>query len=370
MLLHKITRQWFCSSSTFPPRLKQAVLLVLVIHTYFVMQLDANFPSPYPTEDPVLGLIGNTPMIPYPDAAISNLFCKLETENPTRSMKDRIAMGIFSEALVDDAYDRVIEASSGNTAGSVAMAARRFGVDCHLTCPASTSPHKIGYMRAFGAQVHLCPDVESDHPDHYRNTARRMAGEMDGAFLIDQYRNLSNPGVHRRWTGPEIWEQAGPEMTHLVCAMGTGGTMSGSARAVKEKAAETGTEVATVGVDATRSNISTAFDGQAPVEYDSAVEGLGKGSELPTMWFDAIDEVRDVDDEQAFHIARQAAQEHGFLVGPSAGAALSVGLDIAHEQPDARIVVVICDGGEQYFDTLFAPNMETNQAPSTQSQTA
>jgi cystathionine beta-synthase/cysteine synthase A len=323
------------------------------------MQLDASFPSPYPTDDPILGLIGNTPMIPYPDSDDPALFCKLETENPTRSMKDRVALGILSEALADDAYDRVVEASSGNTAGAVALVARRLGAECHLTCPETTSPHKIGYMRAFGAQVHLCPSVGSDHPDHYRNTARRMAGEMDGAFIVDQYRNLSNPGVHRRWTGPEIWAQAGPEMTHLVCAMGTGGIMSGSARAVKEKAAAAGTDVTTVGVDATRSNISTAFYGQDPVEYDTAVEGLGKGFELPTMWFDSIDEIRDVDDERAFRVARRAAQEHGFLVGPSAGAALAVGRDIAREQPDARVVVIVCDGGEQYFETLFAPTAET-----------
>ena len=319
------------------------------------MQLDATIPSPYPTDDPILGLIGDTPMIRYPGDEVPNLFCKLETENPTRSMKDRVAMGVLSEALADGTYDRVVEASSGNTAGAVALVARRLGVECHLTCPTSTSAHKIGYMRAFGAQVHLCPSVDSDHPDHYRNAARRMAGEMDGAFMIDQYRNLSNPGVHQRWTGPEIWAQAGPEMTHLVCAMGTGGVMSGSARAVKQKAAEAGTDVTTVGVDATRSNISTAFYGQDPVAYDTAVEGLGKGFELPTMWFDAIDEMRDVDDERAFRVARRAAQEHGFLVGPSAGAALAVGRDIAREQPDARVVVIVCDGGEQYFETLFAP---------------
>ena len=129
--------------------------------------------------------------------------------------------------------------------------------------------------------------------------------------------------------------------------------MSGSARAVKQKAAEAGTTITTVGVDATQSNISTAFYGRDPVPYDTSVEGLGKGKQLPTMWFDDIDEMRDVDDDRAFAQARTAAQEHGFLIGPSAGAALSIGLDIARDNPDARVVVVICDGGEQYFDTLF-----------------
>jgi cysteine synthase len=334
------------------------------------MNLDATYPSPFPTSDPILGLIGNTPMIPYPGDDAPNLFCKLETENPTRSMKDRIAMGILSDALAGAEtngrdVDTVVEASSGNTAGSIALVSRRLGAECHVTCPETTSAHKIGYMRAYGANVHLCPSVGSDHPDHYRQTARRLADEMDGAFLVDQYHNLSNPGVHARWTGPEIWKQAGPEMTHLVCAMGTGGIMSGTARAVKEKAEAAGTEVRTVGVDATDSNISTAFYGEDPVPYDTSVEGLGKGFELPTMWFDVIDEMRDVDDERAFHIARRSAQEYGFLVGPSAGAALAVGLDIARENPDARVVTIICDGGEQYFDTLFAPDADASEADAT-----
>lgn len=321
------------------------------------MDLTAAFPSPFPTDDPVLGLIGNTPMIPYPGTEVDNLFCKLETENPTRSMKDRVALGILSEALADGDYDRVVEASSGNTAGAVALVCNRMGIDCTVTCPATTSGQKIGYMRAYGATVRLCPAVDADHPDHYRATARRLAQE-DGTFMIDQYRNLSNPGVHYRWTGREMWSQAGPDMTHLVCAMGTGGIMSGSARAVKEQAAEAGTTVTTVGVDATHSNISTAFYGTDPVPYDTAVEGLGKGHELPTMWFDDIDTMRDVDDDRAFDTARRSAEEHGFLIGPSAGAALAVGLDIAQDDPDARVVVVICDGGEQYFDTLFAPETD------------
>jgi cysteine synthase len=316
------------------------------------MQLDATIRSPFPTDDPILSLIGNTPLIPYPGGDRDNLYCKLETENPTRSMKDRIAMGILSDALAEGGYDRVVEASSGNTAGAVALVANRMGIDCHLTCPESTSRQKIGYMRAFNATVHTCPNVGSDHPEHYRAVAQEMA-EEEGAFLMNQYYNQSNPGVHYQWTGPEIWAQAGPEVTHLVCAMGTGGIMSGSARALKERAAEAGANVTTVGVDATNSNISTAFYGDDPVEYDTTVEGLGKGGELPTMWFDYIDEMREVDDDRSFEQARSAARDHGFLIGPSAGAALAVGRDIAAENPEAQVVTVICDGGEQYFDTLF-----------------
>ena len=309
-------------------------------------------PSPFPTDDPILSRIGNTPMIAYPGVADGRLLCKLESENPTRSMKDRIAMAILTEALQENDYHTVVEASSGNTAGAVALVANRLGVTCKLTCPEGTSPDKIGYMKALGAEVHECPDVDSDHPDHYRATARRLADE-EGAFLVDQYHNQSNPGVHYRWTGPEIWAQAGAEMTHLVSAMGTGGLLSGSARRIKERAEADGRDVTVVGVDAECSNISTTFYGTEPVPYDTSVEGLGKGGGLPTMWFDDIDEMRDVSDERAFQQARASAQEHGLPIGPSAGAALSVALDICAEDPTARVVTIICDGGEQYFDTLF-----------------
>jgi cysteine synthase len=309
-------------------------------------------PSPFPTDDPILSQIGSTPMIAYPGVQNERLLCKMESENPTRSMKDRIAMGILSEGLRDGAYDTVVEASSGNTAGAVALVANRLGADCILTCPEGTSRDKIGYMKAFGAEVHTCPDVDSDHPEHYRAVAQRLADEHD-AFLVNQYHNQSNPGVHYRWTGREIWAQAGTEMTYLVSAMGTGGLLSGSARRVKEEAEAAGREVTVVGVDAEHSNISTAFRGDDPVPYDTSVEGLGKGGQLPTMWFDYIDEMRDVSDERAFEQARAAAQEHGMPIGPSAGAALAVGIDISANRPDARVVTIICDGGEQYFDTLF-----------------
>ena len=310
-------------------------------------------PSPFPTDDPVLSLIGDTPMIDYPGVEDGRVRCKLESENPTRSMKDRIAMGILTNAIDGEEYDRVIEASSGNTAGAVALVANRLGLDCTLTCPESTSRSKIGYMKAFGADVHKCPDVESGHPDHYRSVAQKLADEEDDAFLVNQYYNQGNPTVHYRWTGAEIWAQAGADMTHLVSAMGTGGLLSGSGRRVKEEAEAAGRDVSVIGVDAEKSNISTAFYGEEPVPYDTQVEGLGKGGELPTMWFDYIDEVRSVSDEETFRQAREAAQKHGVLIGPSAGAALSVSLDIVSSQPDARVVTIICDGGEQYFDTLF-----------------
>lgn len=305
--------------------------------------------SPYKTDDPLLQLVGNTPLIESPIR--DNVFCKLETENPTRSMKDRIAVGILSEAVNELEIDTVVEASSGNTAGSIAFVSNRLGLDCHVTCPETTSKHKVGYMKAFGAEVHQCPDVDESHTQHYHHVARDLAKEHD-AYFVNQYENLENPDVHYEWTGPELWGQIGSEMTHLVCAMGTGGTISGVAKYIKERAADCGKDITVVGVDAKKSNISAAFYHDSGGEYDTRVEGLGKGRELPTMWFEYIDEVRSVTDDRAFNQAREAAQEYGLLIGPSAGAALSVSLDIAAD-PDSTVVTIICDGGEQYFSTLY-----------------
>lgn len=308
--------------------------------------------SPFATDDPVLRLIGNTPMVAYPGIDNERVLCKMESMNPTGSMKDRIAMGILTEAVRTQDIDTVVEASSGNTAGAVALVANRLGLRCILTCPEGSSRQKFGYMKAFGAEVHECPRVSSDHPDHYRATAQRLAEENDG-FLMNQYYNQSNPGVHAQWTGPEVWAQAGDRMTHLVCAMGTGGLISGTARHVKEQAAEAGRPVTVVGVDAECSNIATAFYDEPERPYDTAVEGLGKGGKLPTMWFEYIDEMRRVTDDEAFDQARRAARENGMLIGPSAGAALKIACDISQSDPAATVVTIICDGGDQYFDTLF-----------------
>jgi cysteine synthase len=316
------------------------------------MNSPAPHPSPYSPDDPVLEMIGDTPLVSFPSPEYDNVQCKLEHKNPTGSMKDRVALGILLEECAGGDYDTVVEASSGNTAGSIALVANRLGLDCHVTCPESTSRQKKGYMRSYGAEVHECPSVSEGEDGYYHTVARELAAELDALF-VDQYHNQANPRVHYNWTGPEIWSQTCGELTHLVSPMGTGGTLSGCARYLKEQAEAEGTDVTIVGVDAEQSNISTAFNGEDEIPYDTAVEGLGKGHELPTMWFDYIDEVRDVSDENAFETARWSARENGLLIGQSSGAALSVAKDISERHPDATIVTMVCDSGDQYFDTLF-----------------
>jgi len=303
----------------------------------------------YDIDDPVLSLIGNTPMVNFPQNLAGDLLIKLEKENPTGSMKDRIALGMVLEmeksAELTDG-DLIVEASSGNTAGGVALVANRLGYDSVITTPRTTSPQKTGYVKAFGADLVKCQDVDSSSEDHYRNTAERIAENRGGVFL-DQYHNQLNPEVHKKWTGPELWNQV-DDLTHVVCPMGTGGTLSGIGKYIKQK----DESVEIVGVDADKSNISSAFYGEEPVEYCTEVEGLGKGSETPTMWFDYIDRVASVDDETAMSWTRKSAEEHGLLIGPSSGAALSVASRIAENDGDANIAMIACDGGEQYFDTI------------------
>ncbi|WP_138007351.1 PLP-dependent cysteine synthase family protein [Halalkalirubrum salinum] len=305
--------------------------------------------NPYNIDDPVLSLIGQTSLVEHPKNLLGDLHLKLEKENPTGSMKDRIGLGMILEMResgeISDG-DLVIEASSGNTAGAVALAANRLGHDSIITTPEKTSPQKMGFVKAFGSELVTCPDVNSDHKDHYRAKAQQIADKRGGIFL-NQYHNQLNPKVHEKWTGPELWNQTN-KLTHIVCPMGTGGTLSGIGKYIKNQ----DPSVNIIGVDAKKSNISTSFYDKEPVKYDTKIEGLGKGGETPTMWFDYIDEIISVKDEEAIQWAKKAAREDGLLIGTSAGAAFKIAYNIANENENASVVSIVCDGGEQYFDTL------------------
>ncbi|WP_436344719.1 PLP-dependent cysteine synthase family protein [Natronorubrum sp. FCH18a] len=305
--------------------------------------------SPYDVDDPILSLIGNTSMIEYPDAVNDNLYVKLEKENPTGSMKDRIALGMTLEMYETGDIDRndlIVEASSGNTAGGVSLVANRLGHDCVITTPETTSRQKIGYVKSLGAELIECPSVDSDSADHYRNQADAIADNRGGVFL-DQYHNQLNPEVHAKWTGPELYQQL-EDVTHVVCPMGTGGTLSGIGKYLKNQ----NPTVEIIGVDAINSNISTAFYDNDPVSYETQIEGLGKGSKTPTMWFEYVDDVFDVSDDVAIRWAKKSAKENGVLIGPSSGAALKIAHSIASDNPGSVVALIACDGGEQYFDVL------------------
>lgn len=307
--------------------------------------------EPQNVDDPILGSIGNTRILQYPGIYGDQIQCKLEYENPCGSMKDRIALGMILEMEERDKLskgDLIVEASSGNTGAAVALVSNRLGYDCLITCPEETSIIKTGYIEALGSDIKRCPPVSSSSKKHYRSQAKHIA-ERNGGVWLNQYQNQFNPLTHYHWTGPEIANQIDDEITHFVGVMGTGGTVSGIGRYLKEAIGD----IEIVGVDGINSNISNEFYDNDLVEYRTETEGLGKGKKLPTMWFDFIDQIRSVSDEAVRDRTLHEWDENGFLIGMSAASTLIVATEIIEENDDANVLTLICDGGEKYFNKFF-----------------
>lgn len=302
--------------------------------------------SSYSFTDPVLQQIGNTPLVPHPTA---DVFCKMERQSPTLSHKDRLAVGMLTELKergeLDDGQ-RVVEASSGNMAGGVALACNRLGHPCTIVSPETASPIKTGFVRALGAELVQVPAVSHESEDYYQNRAAEIAREK-GVLYLNQYERALNREVHYGWTGPEIWEQiADKPVTHVVAATGSGGTLSGIGKYVNER----DESIQIVGVDAEHSNVSRDFRGQDRTEYDTEIEGLGQYRTTDAIDFDAIDEMVSVSDEDAVARAKHEAAENGLLLGTSSGAVMEVARSIADDE--GCVVAVVHDGSEQYFHQI------------------
>ena len=306
------------------------------------------YPEEWVGSDPVLSNIGDTPLRPLYDG--SNLLLKMESYNPTGSAKDRIGVGMI-QLLKDngelDDGDHIVESSSGNTAGSVALAANRLGHECTIVAKDSVNPHKIGYVRALGGDVVF---VDSDAPygseDNYQEYGKVVAEERDAVFL-NQYESEFNPLVHEMWTGREIVEQLGDmDVGGFVASMGTGGTISGVARALKENY-----ELQVVGVDAVESNIHREFNGDERATYHSEVEGLGQWRTTDSSDFSVIDDICTVPDEVAFDMCEYICEKYGQLIGPSSAAVVHVAQEL-EEKVDGHVVCMVHDGVEQYWDEV------------------
>lgn len=299
--------------------------------------------SPYTFTDPVLQQIGDTPLVRHPNDAV---FCKMERQSPTLSHKDRLAVGMLTELkergeLADG--QRVVEASSGNMAGGVALACNRLGHPCTIVSPETASPIKMGFVTALGAELVQVRAVSHESDDYYQNRAAEIA-EEDGALYLNQYERALNREVHYKWTGPELWEQiADKPITHIVAATGSGGTLSGIGKYVTER----NDSIQIVGIDAEHSNISRDFRGEERTEYDTAIEGLGQYRTTNAINFDVIDEIVSVSDEDAVARAKHEAAENGLLLGTSSGAVMEVARSIADDE--TCVVAVVHDGSEQYF---------------------
>jgi cystathionine beta-synthase len=321
--------------------------------------------TPY---DSVLDTIGWTPLIRLGRVGAgirTPIFGKAEYANPGGSVKDRIGL-----AIIEAAEQRgdlkpggtIVEGTSGNTGVGLAIAASLKGYRCIFTMPDKMSQEKVRLLKAYGAEVVITPTaVPPDHPDHYIVKAKQIVLQTPGAVLADQFYNSVNPEAHYQTTGREIWEQTGGKVTHFVAGAGTGGTVSGVGKYLKEQ----NPKVRVVAGDPIGSLYTHYHRTKTMGEgHPYKVEGIG-GDKIPTtIWFDQIDEFRQVPDRTSFTMARRLAREEGILVGGSAGLNVWLALEIAREldNPAAMVVTILADTGERYLSKVFSDEwMQENQ---------
>jgi cystathionine beta-synthase len=306
----------------------------------------------------VLELVGDTPLVKCHTLAKhvkADIYLKLEYMNPGQSVKDRPAMQIIEDA--EESGDlqpggTIVEATSGNTGMGLALAAANKGYNCIFVMPDKMSDEKTRALRAFGARVVMCPTaVEPDDPRSYYSVAERLAEETPGGYLANQYHNQSNPRGHYETTGPEIWDQTDGEIDIFVSTMGTGGTISGTAKYLKEQ----DEDVEVVGVDPLGSIYYDYFKtGKKTEAYSYLVEGFGEDILPTTMHFDCVDEVVRVSDKECFLTTRQLVREEGIFAGGSSGGALAAAIKYAERiNREANIVVIMCDSAARYMSKIF-----------------
>ena len=307
----------------------------------------------------VLDLVGRTPLVRLDRLGRelrTPIYGKCEFMNPGGSVKDRIGLGIIEAAEHEGrlrAGGTIVEATSGNTGLALAMVAALRGYRCVFTMPDKMSLEKIKLLRSFGAEVIITPTaVPPDHPEHYLVKAEQIARETPGAVLADQFYNPANPEAHYRTTGPEIWEQTGGRVTHLFVGAGTGGTLTGVARYLKEK----NPEVRIVGVDPVGSVIARYFHtGEMTEGHPYKVEGLGNDKIPGALDLSLADDYVTVSDGQAFRMARRLTREEGLFVGGSSGLVVHAAMEEALrlDDPEACLVALLADWGEHYLTKLY-----------------
>jgi cystathionine beta-synthase len=312
--------------------------------------------SPY---ESVLDLIGWTPLIRLRrvvDRARTPVFGKAEFMNPGGSVKDRIGPAIIRAAEREGMLrpgGTVVEGTSGNTGIGLALAAAEKGYRCVFTISDKMSQEKVRLLKAFGAEVIVTPAaVPPDHPDNYVETAKRIARETPNAIFADQFYNQANPQAHYETTGPEIWEQTQGRITHFVAAAGTGGTITGVGRFLKQRNPNirviAGDPLGSILADVGRSGIHGEA---APYQ----VEGIGQDKIPGALDMSVVDDWRTVDDRTSFAMARRLTREEGLFVGGSSGLIVHTAIQIAREvdDPAACIVCVLCDTGERYLSKVY-----------------
>ncbi|ALJ06579.1 cystathionine beta-synthase [Pseudalgibacter alginicilyticus] len=313
--------------------------------------------------DNVLDLVGKTPLIKVNKVTSEfkgQFYAKVESFNPGHSSKDRIALYIIEQAEKQGILtpgDTIIETTSGNTGFSLAMVSVIKGYNCVLAVTSKSSADKIDMLKNMGAKVYVCPaHVSADDPRSYYQVAKRLHEEIKGSVYINQYFNQLNIDAHYNSTGPEIWKQTDGKITHLVACSGTGGTISGTAKYLKEQ----NPNINVIGVDAFGSVIKKYHETREFDEkeiYPYRIEGLGKNL-IPTATdFDMIDEFVKVTDEDSAHTARQIVKSEGMFVGYTSGAAMQAVKQLGEEgrfKKDDLVVVIFPDHGSRYMSKVYS----------------
>ncbi|HVE94097.1 MAG TPA: cystathionine beta-synthase [Acidimicrobiales bacterium] len=307
--------------------------------------------APMEVANSLLDLVGNTPLVRL-DRMGRDLTChllaKLEFMNAGGSVKDRPAVAMIEAAEREGLLKEggtIVEPTSGNTGVGLAIVAARRHYKCVFVMPDKMAPEKISLLRAYGAEVVVCPTaVSPEHPDSYYSVAKRLAEEIPGAFRPNQYANPANPASHVATTGPEIWRQTAGRVTHFVAGVGTGGTISGVGKYLKSQ----NPDIQIIGADPEGS----VYSGGSGRPY--LVEGIGEDFWPTTYDPSVVDRVVMVSDQNSFGTARRVTREEGILVGGSAGTAVWAAVDISHELgPEHVVVVLIPDSGRGYLSKLY-----------------
>ncbi len=307
----------------------------------------------------ILGTLGNTPLVKLNKITRGykgHYFVKVETFNPGGSVKDRIGLEIIEEAEHEGRLrpgGTIVEATSGNTGLGLAIVGAIKGYKCIFTMPDKMSIEKIRLLRAFGADVIVTPTaVPHDSPESYTEVAKRIVRETPNSILANQYFNPKNPEAHYKTTGPEIWEQTGGQIDYFVCAVGTGGTISGAGKYLKEQ----NPNLKVVGIDPKGSVLREYFYTKkySPTLKTYKVEGIGQDWLPGTLNFEVIDDMVEANDKESFLMARRLTREEGIFVGGSCGTAMAGALKYADRMKDNDVMVILLpDTGERYLSKIY-----------------
>ena len=306
----------------------------------------------------VLDSIGNTPIVRLDNISKglkAKIWAKLEYTNPGGSLKDRIALYMVEKAEKEGKIrpgDTIIENSSGNTAMGLAIVARQKGYNLKIVIRDTTSKEKIKMLEVLGVDViAVKADLPPEDPKSYNNFAKNLADENPDYYYIDQHNNLNNNESHYETTGPEIWEQMNGKVDYVVAGVGTGGTLCGMGKYLKEK----NPDIKLIGVDPMGSVFYNYFKEKKLIKpFRYKVEGIGDEFLIKTAQLDLLDDMFQVEDKTAFQWTKKLANEEGILSGGSSGANVWASVKLAKEiDREANIVTLICDSGYKYFSTIY-----------------